>query len=144
MKSMKALTRAWIPLVIVVVVALGGSMIVRFHGVFGSSRQTAGTAQSDEIISTIPKFLSYEVFGPSGTSGMISYIDEHSQSQEAEFSGLPWTHTFSTTAPSAFATLIVQGDSDSLGCRITVNGEVRDERSVSGTDAMAFCLVKAA
>ncbi len=75
---------------------------------------------------------------------MISYVDEHAQSQEARFSTLPWTVTLTTTLPSVFANIIAQGDSPELGCRITVNGDVRDQQSVNGTDATAFCLVKAA
>lgn len=138
------LKNLWIPLVIAVVLAVGGSMIWQFHGVFGSHQQGGAATRSDNIVATIPKFVSYEVIGPRGATGTISYIDEFTRSQDARFVGLPWTHTFATTAPGAFATLVVQGDSDSLGCRITVNGVVRDEVSVHGRDVMAYCLVKAA
>ena len=43
-----------------------------------------------------------------------------------------------------FANLVAQGDSDTIGCRITVNGELREDESSTGHDAQAFCLVKAA
>lgn len=140
----KVLTKAWIPLVIVIVVLVGGSMIWQFHGVFGSNRQAGAANKTDNIVATLPKTLSYEVFGPARATGKVSYIDEHNVTREAQFDGLPWTHTFATTAPSAYANLVVQGDSDSLGCRITVNGAVRDEVTVHGNDVMAYCLVKAA
>jgi hypothetical protein len=39
---------------------------------------------------------------------------------------------------------VAQGNSDNVGCRITVNGEVKDERSSAGHDAQTSCLVKAA
>lgn len=139
----RALARIWLPLVIVVVVGVGGVIINRFHGVFGSGQETGG-GRAENIVSTVPKYVTYEVYGPAGTAGMISYVDEHAQSQEARFSTLPWTVTLTTTLPSVFANIIAQGDSSELGCRITVNGDVRDQQSVNGTDATAFCLVKAA
>jgi hypothetical protein len=43
-----------------------------------------------------------------------------------------------------FANLVAQGDSDTISCRISVNGEVREHQSATGTDPQAFCLVKAA
>jgi len=39
---------------------------------------------------------------------------------------------------------MVQGDSDQIGCRITVDGTVRDEKSTDGVNAQTFCLVKSA
>ncbi|MCV7255378.1 transport acessory protein MmpS [Mycobacterium hackensackense] len=140
----KAVAKAWIPMVIIIVILVGGSMIWQFHGVFGSDRQSGSANKTDNIVATLPKTLSYQVFGPASATGRVSYIDEYNVSQEAQFDELPWSHTFTTTAPSAYATLVVQGDSDSLGCRITVNGAVRDEVTAHGTDVMAYCLVKAA
>jgi hypothetical protein len=39
---------------------------------------------------------------------------------------------------------MAQGDSDQIGCRITVDGVVRDEKSRDGHNAPTFCLVKSA
>lgn len=139
-----ALARMWILLAIVVVVGAGGFVINRFHGVFGTQRLAGGDARVENIVSTVPKYVTYEVYGPAGTSGMVSYIDEHAHAQETQFSALPWTLTLTTTVPSVFANVIAQGDSGALGCRITVNGEVRDERSADGYTATTSCLVKAA
>jgi len=38
-----------------------------------------------------------------------------------------------------FANIVAQGDSDSIGCRIIIDGAVKDERSVN---AYTFCLDK--
>jgi hypothetical protein len=43
-----------------------------------------------------------------------------------------------------FANVMAQGDSDALGCRITVNGDLRDEQQGDGHSAATFCVVKAA
>jgi len=40
--------------------------------------------------------------------------------------------TLKTTKPSASATIIAQGDGDQIGCRVSVDDEVRDERSSTG------------
>ncbi len=58
--------------------------------------------------------------------------------------GLPWTLTLSTTNPAVSPTIVAQGDGDSIGCRITVDGVVKDERISNGVNAQTFCLVKSA
>jgi Mycobacterium membrane protein len=139
------LARSWIPLVVVITTAISAFAIYRMHGVFGSYQSTGATAgAADRIVSFNPKRVLYEVYGPSGTVGSISYLDEHAAPQRAHFSSLPWSFEVSTTLPSMFANLVVQGDSDTIGCRITVNGDLRDDQSSNGHDAQAFCLVKAA
>jgi molybdopterin synthase catalytic subunit len=34
--------------------------------------------------------------------------------------------------------------SDHIGCRVTVNGTVREEQSADGVNAQTYCLVKSA
>lgn len=55
---------------------------------------------------------------------------------------LPWSYTITTTLPAVFANVVAQGDSNSIGCRITVNGVVKDERIVNEVRAYTFCLDK--
>lgn len=147
MSAMKKLRgpveRLWIVLVVVPVAAVGALVIYRFHGVFGSTPVASG-GTGGEIVSTVPKYVTYEIYGPKGTSGMVSYVDERAQSRDAAFESLPWSLTLTTTQPSVFANVMAQGDSDELGCRITVNGELRDEQRADGHDAATFCVVKAA
>ena len=50
--------------------------------------------------------------------------------------------TIITTQPAVFANVMAQGDSDSIGCRITIDGVVKDERSVNTMNAYTFCLDK--
>ncbi|EUA18266.1 conserved membrane family protein [Mycobacterium xenopi 4042] len=38
----------------------------------------------------------------------------------------------------------MQGDSDQIRCRVTVDGVVRDEQTANGVNAQTFCLVKSA
>jgi hypothetical protein len=145
MRVLRALQLGWIPLAVVVVLALSGLTMYRMHGIFGSHQSAgAGGGGIDTIVPFNPKRVLYEVYGPSGTAGSISYLDENAKPQRADFTTLPWSFMVTTTLPSMFANLVAQGDSDNIGCRISVNGEVREHQTATGTDAQAFCLVKAA
>lgn len=137
------LERLWIVLVIVPVAAVGALVIYRLQGVFGSEQATSAGG-AGEIVSTVPKYVTYEIYGPAATSGMVSYVDERAQSRESSFQSLPWSLTLTTTQPSVFANVMAQGDSGELGCRITVNGELRDQQQAGGHAAATFCVVKAA
>lgn len=143
-RLLRPLTRLWVVMVIGAVVTVGGFVIYRFHGVFDAPRLASGDARVENIVSTVPKYVTYELTGPAGASGMVSYVDENSQPQQERFASLPWSHTLVTTLPSVFANVIAQGNSPALRCTITVNGELREQQSADGPDATAFCLVKAA
>jgi hypothetical protein len=71
-------------------------------------------------------------------------VDINIQPQQVLNAPLPWSLTMVTTQPGAFSNLVAQGNSDSLGCRITVDGEIKDERIVNAVNAYTFCLVKSA
>ncbi|UXA09175.1 MmpS family protein [Mycobacterium sp. SMC-2] len=132
------------PLVVVVAVALGGVAVERLRGVFGSDAIFTATGSSAEPLEPSHiKRVTYEVYGPSGATGSVSYLDKNAQPQQVDFTALPWTLTVTTTVPAVIASLVAQGNSDDIGCRITVNGELKDERSSAGRHAQTSCLVKA-
>ena len=141
---MKGLVRrAWIPLVLVVVFAVSALVVVRLHKVFGSQDLNANAGAGIEIVQFNPKIVIYDVLGPAGTSARIDYYDADANTHEV-IAALPWSTTISTTLPAVSANIMVQGDSDHIGCRITVDGTVRDEKSTDGVNAQTFCLVKSA
>jgi hypothetical protein len=131
-------------LVAVVVVAVAGFTVYRLHGIFGSHNNTStASGISNEVVFN-PKHITLEVFGDPGTAATINYVDINVQPQQVLNATLPWSLTMVTTQPGAFSNLVAQGNSNSLGCRITVDGEVKDERIVSAVNAYTFCLVKSA
>lgn len=138
--------RAWIPLLIVVVLALGGIVVYRMHGFFGSdneiTRPGAGLAQDAEPFN--PKVVTYEITGTEGAVATINYLDLDATPQRVDDARLPWSITLRTTKPSASATIIAQSDGDQIGCRVSVDDEVRDEQSSTGVNAQVSCLVKSA
>jgi hypothetical protein len=130
-------------LVAVVVVAITGFAIYRLHGIFGSHNNTsANSGLSNEIVPFNPKVVVLEVFGAPGAVATINYLDVNAQVQQVKNAPLPWSFTITSTEPAVLANVVAQGNGDSLGCRITINGVVKDERTVNKVDAYTFCLDK--
>jgi hypothetical protein len=139
------LRRFWVPLLVLAVVVLGMLMVDRLRGVFGKTELTrpgAGLVNDPEPFN--PKEVTYEIFGQPGATATINYLDLDAQPQKAVNVALPWSLTLTTTAPAASANIVAQGDGDSISCRITVDGVVKDEKTTDGLNAQTFCLVKSA
>jgi Mycobacterium membrane protein len=135
--------RVWIPVVLVVVLAVSGLIVMRLHKVFGSQDLNAAAGAGIEIVQFNPKIVVYDVFGPAGTTATIDYFDADANTHEVN-TALPWSTTISTTLPAVSANIMAQGDGDQIGCRVTVDGVVRDQKSTDGLNAQTFCLVKSA
>ena len=130
-------------LVAVLVVALTTFAIYRLHGIFGSHSNVSGNSGlSNEIVPFNPKQVVLEVFGAPGAVATINYLDVNAQPQQVKNAPLPWSYTITTTQPAVVGNVVAQGTGGTLGCRITVNGEVKDERTVNQVDAYTFCLDK--
>ena len=139
------LRRLWIPLLVLVVIAAGGFAVSRLHGIFGSDKRPsyADTKVNDSKPFN-PKHLTYEVFGSPGTVANISYFDVNAEPQHIEGASLPWSLDFAITETSAVGSVVAQGDSDNIGCRIIVDGEVKTERTSNQVNAFTSCLLKSA
>jgi Mycobacterium membrane protein len=137
--------RLWIPFVVVVACLVGVAAVYRLHGLFGANTAALiGGTRSEKIIEINPKNVTYQLFGTPNTSGTISFLDGNSQPQTANFAALPWQLTITTTLSAMVANIVAQGNSDSIGCRIIVNGDVRDEHASTQLNAATYCLVKSA
>lgn len=137
------LARRWTLLVAVVVIAVAGFTVYRLHGIFGSDHDvSAGGELPNEAVSLDPKHVVIEVFGDPGAVATISYVDVDAQPQHVDDARLPWSYDVTTTQPGVFVNVVAQGDSDSLGCRITIDGEVKDQRTVNTHNAYTYCLEK--
>jgi len=142
---LKLLRKVWLPIVILLVVVIAAFGVFRLHGVFGKTETTRpGSGLANDTKPFNPKTVVYEIYGPPGAVATINYLDLDAQPQIVRDVTLPWSLTLTTTAPAASANIVAQGDDDSIGCRITVNGEVKDEKTNTGVSAQTFCLVKSA
>ena len=139
------LRRLWVPLVILVVIAAGGLTVSRLHGIFGSEKRPSyADSKINDAKPFDPKRLTYEVFGPPGTVADISYFDVDGDPQRVKGASLPWSLQFAFTQAAVVGSIVAQGDSDSIGCRIVVDGEVKAERISNEVNAFTFCQLKAA
>ena len=117
----------------------------RLHGIFGSEKRPSyADTKINDTKPFDPKQLTYEVFGPPGTVADISYFDVDGDPQHVQGASLPWSLNFSITQAAVGGNIVAQGDSDSIGCRIVVDGEVKAERISNEVSAFTFCQLKAA
>jgi hypothetical protein len=140
----RAVKRAWIPLLVVVVLAVSGLVVSRLHKIFGSQDLNANAGAGIEIVQFNPKVVTYEVSGAPGATANINYWDENANTHQVNDAALPWSFTISTTLPAVSANIMAQTDGNQIGCRITVDGVVREQQSANGHNAQTFCLVKSA
>ena len=137
------LKRAWVPLVVLVALIIGGVAVMRLNGVFPGP----GFPKPDPRDATPPyaaKTAVYEILGPPGTTGVVNWMDAESLPQKANFTTLPWSTTIVAAMPGIFAYVVAQGDGSSIGCRITVDGKLVDQQQVNTRDAQVSCLDKSA
>ncbi|BBX65041.1 membrane protein [Mycobacterium saskatchewanense] len=135
--------RAWVPLVVIVAVIVGGVAVDRLSSVFPGP----GVPKPDPRDATPPyaaKTAVYEILGPPGTTGVVNWMDADAQPQKANFTTLPWSQTIVAEMPGIFAYVVAQGDSPYIGCRITVDGKLVDQQQVDARDAQVSCLDKSA
>ena len=141
----KLARRQWIAIVAIVVVALVGFSVDRLRGIFGSNNEISRPG-SDALENTgyNPKRVLFEVFGSPGSVATINCLDINAQPQRVENVTLPWSQALTTDDPTMYADLRAQGDGSTIGCRITVNGVVKDERSTNHVNGYISCLDKTA
>jgi hypothetical protein len=91
-----------------------------------------------------PKRLTYELFGSVGEGGMLVYVDVDGHPHRVDLTTLPWSHTETTTLTVVSGSVSAQVHGGQIGCRILVNGVVRDQQSDTHQDADVTCRVKSA
>jgi hypothetical protein len=133
--------RAWIPLVLLVVLAVSGLVVSRLHRQFASQDLNANAGAGIEIVQFNPKIMIYDVYG-SGTA-QISYFDPDGNVHLVTVP-LPWSIALSTTLATVSGSLMAQTTGDQIGCKVTVNGVLREQQSADGINAQTYCLVKSA
>jgi hypothetical protein len=139
------LKKAWMPLLLVVVVALGGYVVLRVRDSFGANGYVSGgDANADDTKPFNPKHITYEVTAPSGGTVSVNYLDQDGQPHLVDHAPLPWSYTIVTTLPSMAANIVAQGDKgmQHIRCRVIVDGEVRDDRTIDEYQPFIYCLVK--
>ncbi|MEI7716827.1 MAG: MmpS family transport accessory protein [Mycobacterium sp.] len=144
MRLVRLVRKAWLPLLIAAVVLVGVFAVARVKTFFAA--HNTGVLNSPRLETATPfkpKIVKYEIFGSAGSAN-VNYLDLSADPKRIDDAPLPWTLVLSTTAPSVFPNISAQSDGDMLGCRITIDNEVKDENVTTGVHALTFCLVKSA
>ena len=141
----RLLTKAWMPLLLVVIVALGAYAVLRVRGDIGGQELTGGAAPGGGFTDPFnPKNITYEISSSSSCGPVsVDYLDENGQPHHVDGT-LPWSYTIVTTLPSMSANIVAQADTgvSDLRCRVVVDGQVRDDRSTDEYKPLIYCLVK--
>lgn len=139
----RALAKGWIPLVAVIAFAVGSLGMWKVHQASapGPVLALSGPQAPEEFT---PKQLTYELFGDVGASGLLVYIDLEAHPHRVDVTELPWSHTETTTLTVVSGSISAQVRGGQVGCRMLVNGVVRDEQSTTREDADVTCRVKSA
>ena len=135
--------RVWLPALVVIAVVAGVVSVSQLRTVFGSNPVVVTDLTSDNAEDFNPKFVTYEIFG-TGSTAVINYMDLEGRPQRVAGAPLPWKLTLQTTLPSVMPNILAQGDGDQIGCRVTVDDELKQERTATGLNAETYCFVKAA
>lgn len=138
-------SKLWLPAVALVMIAIiaYGVNKVR-HSSDAISYPPVTSSIPATVVQINPKNITYEVFGDLGGGGKVVYADLNSNPVEVRLTSLPWSYSATTMSSSATLSLVTQVDGSSLGCRIIVDGVVRDEKYVSHEGAAVACTVTAA
>lgn len=88
-----------------------------------------------------PKTITYEVISNAGLN-TIAYFDEHSDLTKEPGVRAPWTRTVVNNSAVTVSGLSAQTNGTSITCRITVDGVVADERTVTGRYAAVNCTAR--
>jgi hypothetical protein len=138
-----ALQRGWLPVVIVIALAIGALCMWKVHQSSAPGPVLAvNPPQAPEEF--VPKKLTYELYGDAGSGGLLDYIDLDGHPHEVKITDLPWSHSETTVLTVVSGSISAQVHGGSVGCRMLVNDVVRDEQSSTRQDADVTCRVKSA
>jgi hypothetical protein len=138
-----ALAKFWMPLTAVIAVGVGAVGMWKVHQMSAPLPVIAVNApQAPEQFT--PKQLTYELFGTAGGGGILDYVDVDGHPHQVGITTLPWAHTETTTLTVVSGSVSAHVHGGDVGCRIRVNGIIRDQQSAAHQDADVTCRVKSA
>src|ERR1700730_12723708 len=106
------LKRAWIPLLLAVVLSVSTLAVTRLHKVFASQDLNANSGAGIKIVQFNPKVVKYDILEPPGSTVNINYWDAHANTHQIDDAPLPSAVTISTTLPTVSANIMAQTDAD--------------------------------
>ncbi|MBE5463033.1 MmpS family transport accessory protein [Mycobacteroides abscessus] len=134
---------AWVYCVALTVLVTAGFFILTLRASEIPDEATGTVGRLPTLGSLFERTIQYEALGSTGTSATVSYLGDDGHNQNID-TVLPWHQTLRTVEPSLVTSMVVQSNSSGVGCRITVNGKVRDEQAADASGGIASCKVQVA
>ncbi|MGL6234707.1 MAG: MmpS family transport accessory protein [Segniliparus sp.] len=85
--------------------------------------------------------VEYEASGPQGAPVTVSYLDENAHARDV-VTTLPWQQSVRTATPAVMTSLVVQSKTVGIGCRISIDGKLRDEQFSNTLAGLVNCKVR--
>ncbi|ADG96803.1 membrane family protein [Segniliparus rotundus DSM 44985] len=134
---------AWPYLVSLLILVAAGGFIAHLRSSSIPDEAVGFASALPKLGQSPQRTIDYEASGPAGTPVRVSYLDEHAQAHDAD-AVLPWQESLRTASPTVMTGLIVQSKAGGVGCRIIIDGTVRDEQPPSASANVANCKVQVA
>lgn len=134
---------AWVYLVALTVLVTAALFIFRLRSSEIPDEAAGIVSRLPTLGSLSERTIEYQAVGPDGISATVSYLDDEGHNQNVD-TVLPWQESLRTVQPSLVTSMVVQSNGSGVGCRITVDGKVRDEQFAAATGGIASCKVQVA
>ncbi len=134
---------AWVYVVVLAVLTVAAVFILKLRSSEIPDEAVGIVSRLPVLGSLSERTIQYEAIGPAGTPATVSYLDDNGHNQNVS-TVLPWQEALRTVEPSLVTSMVVQSNATGVGCRITVNGQVRDEQVATATGGIASCKVQVA
>ncbi|MEU9805099.1 MmpS family transport accessory protein [Mycobacterium sp. NPDC050853] len=135
--------KVWVYLVVLAVLTVAAAFILKLRWSEIPDEAVGTVSRLPALGSLTERTIQYEAIGPDGTPATVSYLDDNGHNQNVG-TVLPWQEALRTVEPSLVTSMVVQSNASGVGCRITVNGQVRDEQVATATGGIASCKVQVA
>ena len=140
----KVLRRAWIPIVIVIVVVVAGFTVHRVRTFFGMNPILVTPRNfADDAEPFNPKVVKYEIFG-TGAYADINYLDLDAKPQRVDGAALPWSLTLRPPPRRSCRTSSPRATAAPSPAASPSTTRSRTKGPTDGVNAQTFCLVKSA
>ncbi|MBA0045088.1 MmpS family transport accessory protein [Mycobacterium sp. NPDC050853] len=119
---------AWVYLVSIAILCIAGGYIAHLRLSDIPDPAIGHSAKRPSIGTPREKVVEYRLDGPAGATVSASYLDVDGTVREVSGT-LPWQTTLRTAQLTIPTGVIAQSSSGQASCRITINGQVRDEKA---------------
>lgn len=123
---------AWVYLVSIAVLSIAGVYIAHLRLSDIPDPAIGHSAKPPTIGTPREKVIEYRLDGPAGATVSASYLDVDGAVREVAGT-LPWQTTLRTRQLTIPTGVVAQASKGQMSCRITINGQIRDEKAADSS-----------